>query len=569
MASGSKRKEINEFLGRVLDSLKQDDGLQEAGELVAELKVRIGSYLPALVQRIEEVSPAERLDLIDLIGHLEDLEAAPFLEKLIFEANVDVGAKKRSAEILEQMGHPLEVGMAESLDHARSILLGIEDLNFETFHGSNPLFVKFVQLSPLLRQATLLEMARSNPGITMKFIDLMRSRENQPPSETIEALVALGNPRAKKILEEYASGDLDRETVRLVRRALYQLESQGIGSEEHGDPRKPGEEKIYRPLVNPPQGFMSVVDRTGSRVVWLAKPIRGSGRLLLQAIVNDEQGLLDFSALEVTLRSFRSYVKEITEAGREFSVAEVPPSEVADLIRLAYKLSGDLNADVPQGFPIHQGYISEIAGGAEGAIDLFVDEFAEMTVDTVSPEDVRKLLDQPAFSTWGFGADEVATYVDEIKELLESQLVVSGGARQEQLGKVCSRATTELFQKERLDRFKTRLSGSAYVLIKTNQKESAELVLGVMKSLENLGEGPAAHPFLYELVFRSLMAQVSKELPVEDSPSRQGKPEDLDSDERDSSSLIITPGEARRAATEGRASSSARAKEQSRIITSS
>lgn len=568
MASGSKRKEVNEFLGRVLDSLKRDDGLQEAGELVAELKVRIGTYLPALVQRIEEVSPAERLDLLDLIGHLEDLEAAPFLEKLIFEANVDVGAKKRSAEILEQMGHPLEVGMAESLDHARSILLGIEDLNFETFHGSNPLFVKFVQLSPSLRQATLLEMARSNPGIAMKFIDLMRSRENRPPSETIEALVALGNPRAKKILEEYASGELDRETVRLVRRALYQMESQGIGSESSDEQKPPGDPKIFRPLVNPPQGFMSVVDRTGSKVVWLAKPIRGSGRLLLQAIVNDEQGLLDFSALEVTLRSFRSYVKEITEAGREFSVAEVPASEAADLIRLAYELSGDLNADVPQGFPMHQGYILETAEEAEGAIDLFINEFFGIAVETVSPEDMRKLLDQPAFSTWGFGEDEMATYVDEIKALLESQLVVSAEARQEQLEKVCSRATTELFQEERLERFKNRLSSSAYVLIKTDQKETAQLVLEIIKSLENLEE-LAVHPFLYELVFRSLMALVSKELPVEGSPSRQGKPEDLDSEERERSSLIVTPGEVRRAAAEGRARSSARTKEQSRIITSS
>ena len=42
VASGSKRKEVNEFLGRILDSLKRDDGLQEAGELVAELSRIVG-----------------------------------------------------------------------------------------------------------------------------------------------------------------------------------------------------------------------------------------------------------------------------------------------------------------------------------------------------------------------------------------------------------------------------------------------------------------------------------------------------------------------------------------------
>ncbi len=545
VASGSKRKEVNEFLGRILDSLKRDDGLQEAGELVAQLKVSAGSYLPALVRRIEEVSAADRRDLLDLIAHLEDPDAVPFLEKLIFEATIDAAAKKRSAEILEQMGHPLEVGMAESLNHAESILQGIANMKFETFHGSSPLFVRFVQLPPSLRQATLLEMARSDPDMSLKFIDLMQSRGNRPPPETIEALVALGNPKAKQILGDYADGDLDRETARLVRRALYRLESQGIQSEGSMELEKPGGSKIFRPLVNPPQGFMSTVDRGGSRVVWLAKPIPGGGRLLFQAIVNDEQGLLDFSVLEVKLRSFRSYVKEITQEGREFPVAEIPASEAAELIHSAYELGSERKMEVPQQYPLHQRQVAEMVEGAEGVIDRFVNEAAKMSAEAVSPEDMKGLLDQPVFSTWGFGEKEVASYVDDMKEVLESRLVVSKSARQEQLDKVCKKATTELFQSERLGRFKKRLEASAYVLLKTDQEESARFALAVSESLGNLEGEPAEHPFLYELIFRSLVAEVPKELPMEGSPSRRGEQETVADEEPEDPSLIITPGEAR------------------------
>ena len=567
VASGSKRKEVNEFLGRILDSLKRDDGLQEAGELVAELKVRTGSYLSALVRRIQEVSAAERHDLLHLIAHLEDPDAVPFLEKLIFEATIDVAAKKRSAEILEQMGHPLEVGMAESLNHAESILLGIANVKFETFHGSSPLFIRFVQLPPSLRQATLLEMVRSAPEMSLKFIDLMQSRENRPPPETIEALVALGSPKAKRILEDYADGDLDRETARLVRRALYRLESQGIQSEGSMELEKPGGSKIFRPLVNPPQGFMSTVDRDGSRVVWLAKPIPGGGCLLFQAIVNDEQGLLDFSALEVKLRSFRSYVREITQGGREFPVAEIPASEAAELIHSAYELSSDRRMEIPQEYPLHQRQVAEMGEGAEGVTDRLVNEAAKMSAEAVSPERMKGLLDQPVFSAWGFGKKEVTSYVDDMKEMLNSQLVVSKSARQEQFDKVCKKATTELFQSERLERFKKRLEASASVLLKTNQEESARLVLAVSESLGNLEEDPAEHPFLYELVFRSLVAEVSKELPMEGSLSRREEQKTAADEEPEEPSLIITPGETRKSAVEGRSRSPSEAEGGSRIIT--
>ncbi|MDP7385442.1 MAG: hypothetical protein QF593_05390, partial [Nitrospinota bacterium] len=160
------------------------------------MEIHTGAYLPAFVRRIEEAGREERLAFLNLISHLENHEAVPHLEYLIFEAAVDVSAKRRSAEILEQMGRPLEVGMAESLKNAAQIIEGAPALKPESIHGSNPLFVKFVQLPPTLRQAALTELASVAPGMTLDFIELLRSRENLPPPETVEALVILEDPRA-------------------------------------------------------------------------------------------------------------------------------------------------------------------------------------------------------------------------------------------------------------------------------------------------------------------------------------------------------------------------------------
>jgi hypothetical protein len=424
-AQSSKRRQFNELVQRILDTLKRQEGFHGAEELIAELKGWTGSYLPGLLRRIEEGASAERLVLLDLISHLEDQDAVPYLEQLIFEAPVDVAAKQRAAEILKELGNPLEVGMAESLKNAAAVLNGIPTLKPESFHGSHPLFVKFVQLPTTLRQATLIELASTAPQTALDFIELIRSRENRPPVETIEALVLLDDPRAARILEEYLDAATDKETVRVVRRALYRLSSRGIEIKEESTQAKTGGQGIFRPVVVLPQGYMSVVDGSGSRVLWVARPVSGGGRLLFQAIVNDEQGLLDFSAMEVSLRSFRSYIAEVTGQGQEFPVCEVPPAYAASLMDEAYRQTQADKGNVPQEYPVYQRQIAELAGEERPQLDLPRAEPA----GEISPEEMKALLDLPEFAGWHIGEEEVSPIVEEVKSSFDSQLVVSRGTR--------------------------------------------------------------------------------------------------------------------------------------------
>ncbi|MFQ5694147.1 MAG: hypothetical protein ACE5IM_14050, partial [Nitrospinota bacterium] len=348
VAQGSRRRQFSEFLHKILDAFKQENGFQETEELVAELKGWTGNYLSALVSQIQEARAEERLEILDLIAHLEDPRVIPYLERLIFESSVDLQAKRRATEILEQLGRPLEVGMSECLDNAAAILEGVPSLKPESFHGSHPLFVKFVRLPPALRQATLIGLASSAPQVAINFIELLCSREPRPHPETVEALVLLEDARAAKILQGFLEGELDKETTRLVRRALYRLKSRGIPVGEEPPASKGGGRGIFRPVVTPPQGFMSVVDGSGTRVVWLAKPLPGGRRLLFQTILSDERGMLDFSAMEISLRSFRSYVEELTTQQKDFPVAEVPAAYAASLMEEAYRLSQERKEEIPQ-----------------------------------------------------------------------------------------------------------------------------------------------------------------------------------------------------------------------------
>ncbi|MFQ5915150.1 MAG: hypothetical protein ACE5JS_18425 [Nitrospinota bacterium] len=544
VAQGSKRRQFGEFLRKILNALNREDGFQEAEELIAELKGSTGRYLPGFVRQIEEAQGKERLDLLNLIAHLEDPEAVPYLETLIFESPIDVAAKRRAAEILEQLGNPLEVGMAECLENAAAILERIPNLKPGSLHGSHPFFVKFVQLPPVLRQATLIELASSAPQTALNFIELIRSREHKALPETIEALVILKEPHAGKILQEYLEGTPDKQTARLVRRALYRLKTGGTPIQEEGVKTRSEGRGIFRPLVTPPQGFMSVVDGPGTKAVWLAKPLPGGGRLLFQAIVSEERGLVDFAATEISLRSFRSYVEEITAQDQGIPVSEVPAGYAAHLMEEAHRLSQQRKGEIPQDFPIHQHQIVDLVG--EERLDLpgKLQERQVEPVGEMSSKEMGDLLEQPEFSDWVMGEEEISPFVEEVKSLSESRLIISRGTRQEQVEEICKRAAASLFDRNRLQRLANRLEDTAYVLLMAAHKEPARSAAALAKNLWEFDGDPAGHPFLRGIVLRSVLARTLKEIPAEDtegaSATRAGEEA-----KREKPSLIITPGEAR------------------------
>ncbi|MEE8110516.1 MAG: hypothetical protein V3T44_05765, partial [bacterium] len=435
------------------------------------------------------------------------------------------------------------------LDNAATILERIPDLKPEAFHGSHPLFVQLVQLPPVLRQVTLIELASSAPAVALNFVELIRSREPRPHPETIEALVLLEDLRAVEILEEYLEGATDKETAREVRRALYRLNSRGIRVEEKSTKTRPEGHGIFRPVTTPPQGLMSVIDGSGTRIVWLAKPLAGGGRLLFQAIISDERGLLDFSSIEVSLRSFRSYVDEITGRGKELPVSEVPAAYAAYLMEEAYQLSQDREDEIPQDYPIHQRQIADLVGEEKPSLAEKLEGVQAGGPDEISTEEMKELLQRPEFASWVLAEDDFSPFAEELNSLVESQLVVSQGARQDQVDEICRKATAALFNRDRLERLARRLEETAYVLLMTGRNEVARSAIGAATSLRKHDGDPADHPFLEGMVRRSVMGLLSSKIPADEKEEASVSPEG-EQDQQKEPSLIVTPDEVRREAAE-------------------
>ena len=270
---------------------------------------------------------------------------------------------------------------------------------------------------------------------------------------------------------------------------------------------------------------------------------------MFQAVVSDDEGLMDFNAYELNLSPFRSYIKEITGRALEFPVIEVPPGYASFLIDEAYRLKLSRNEEIPQEYPIHQRQIRDGAEGNRPSLKEALDEARMDPVGAVSAEEMKTLLGQPMFSNWVLSKKETSPYVEEVKALLESQLIVSHEARREQLTVACRKATAALFPAERVERCAKRLEDTAYVLLKSEHRDLARSVAGVAKSLRELEGDPAEHPFLYGMVFRSVLALLSKEIPLEEA-EEDLQSRDSDRTRREEPSLILTPSELRQMGAE-------------------
>ena len=530
LPDASKRKKFAEFLKTVLEAIRHEGTFQEAEELLGELRRWGGDYLASLVQRIEEAKLAERLELLEVISRLEDHAAVPHLERLVFDSSIDLRAKFKVAEILEELGSPLERGLAECLADAVEVLEGLPGLRPESLHGSHPLFLKFLQLPADLRRDTLDELAASHAQAAFDVIRLFQSREPRLHAETIDALARIEDPRAADLLESFLEANSEKETSRRLRRALYRLRERGLTPK---GAKSQAKKAIYRPSVTPPQGYLSAIDGSGSQMIGISRPQPRGMRIFFQGVCNDVQGLLDFKAFEASHRALKEFLKAAFSRD-EFPLIEAPTPYCAHLLGLAYQRTQERQVEVPEDYPLYRDQVEALISTSEETPVSPVEAHRADILSEAGPELWRQsedLLKEPEFAGWAVEEEALEDFAEEVRGLKKSALIVSPHQREGQVEEICRKAANTAMDEGRRERYGRRLDDMAYIFYCLRRKEAARLALSAADQAK-AGEGePADHPFLFGLVKRRLLATLEEQ----EAPS--GEPSE--------SSLIVSPYEQR------------------------
>jgi hypothetical protein len=336
------------------------------------------------------------------------------------------------------------------------------------------------------------------------------------------ALADLATPAVAHLLVELEPTVTDRAVRKEIRRTLYRLRQRGVAVPE---PAPPPVAPASAPAGDV-EGFVSAFDGRGDRVVWIVRAQASGGALLVAATVNEPAGLRDVYAGEASRKQIRA-VRQRMEAESRIR-----------LVAADWRILDALLVEA-----------HERAGGAAPERDwmrirprLTTDpprpptEPVSRRVSAPTPDEVpglvagsEALLAEPDLGGWYPRPDDAAPFVEEIRAVRESPIVLSRMAQEERVREVLRRAATALFPPVVLAR---RLEGTAYVLAETGRTAAARQALAVAHALRAHPAGALDVPFVARVVERAV-GTLHAETTAREEETRRG-------------SLVVTPGEALR-----------------------
>ncbi len=339
------------------------------------------------------------------------------------------------------------------------------------------------------------------------------------------ALGAIASPQAAAALaamEARASGALRRE----VRRSLFRLRQRGIVPPAGGGAgeAQPAGAPSSTPALAGLSGLFSPIDGEGARVVWLLKERRGGGVARLGGFLSDSEGLINASLNELARRELRA---ERTALEQRAGIAMVEgDARLADYIlcEAFRRTPADRRARVGNFLTLRMELV-----GSPPPTDIVHPIYVEMA-SALEREPVADLLREPEFASWQFPSTDIQSYVDEIKSIRESVLVLNPMQQEERVNGVVARAVGEMLRGERAATIRRRLEDIAYYMARSGRREAAGRTAAAAARLRD-GADASRIPFFQALVRAQLGAVFAQE----------------QERAREEPRLIMTPAEAMRA----------------------
>ena len=282
-----------------------------------------------------------------------------------------------------------------------------------------------------------------------------------------------------------------RAVRRAARRALYRLAQKGVTAAS----RTPARPVVARRAERPARAWLSGIDGTGSRAVWVLFDGGFGATSLCSLIVNDVVGILEVAGGEITKKRLDTELAAL-RANQKLPWIEVAPPRAVAAVHAALALHGRLDTAPPAAFARWQPAFEHAA--------------AEPTPSSTVPPDptllerVSELLGLPELASWFVDPESVQSESLELAQTRESRLVVSDQIKAEREAAVIERVIEREFTPETRERWARRLEEMAFVFAATDRPEPAKIAAASAAALRDAAHDVRRQPFPAALARRGL-----------------------------------------------------------------
>jgi hypothetical protein len=294
------------------------------------------------------------------------------------------------------------------------------------------------------------------------------------------------------LIRAIADGAAAKDIKKTARRAIYRLEQAGISVRPLPSPAAP---VVKITAERPVRAWLSSIDGTGSRAVWILFEGGVGGQLsLCSLIVNDEVGILESAGGAITRRRLDAELRSLRK-DQKLPWVETDSARACALVQDALARHARAGTNPPPEFARWRRFFLDAAVEPEPAP-------AEM--DPAALERSADLLGLPEFAGWFVEPARIHEATLAILQMRESRLVVSDQVKSERETAIVDGVIEQEFIGEARRRWSSRLSEMAFIFRATGRGGPARLAESAAIALGDEERPARTIPLVRGLVVRGL-----------------------------------------------------------------
>jgi hypothetical protein len=306
---------------------------------------------------------------------------------------------------------------------------------------------------------------------------------------TLRSFADAHGAAAMPVLDALAGARLDKTVRKAARLAVYRLGQRGIAPVPKPAPRPVIERRQERAV----RAWLSAVDGSGSRAVWILFENALGALELCSLIVNDEVGIADAAGGEITKKRLETELAAL-RASQKLPWVEVEPARALQSVGEALTLHRARGTSPPAAFQRWERLFAATEPAPLPAGD----------VDAALVERAPSLLELPELAGWFLDPEPVQADALEILQGRESKLVVTDQIKAEREDAVLSRVVEREITAEARRRWARRLAEMVFVFQATERPEEAALAGAAARALADDTREVRVDPFARALARRAL-----------------------------------------------------------------
>lgn len=297
----------------------------------------------------------------------------------------------------------------------------------------------------------------------------------------------------------------DKRLHKEISRALYRLSQKGIQADR---PQKGAGKSILTPIE--PEGYLSVMDGRGDRLVWIVKSRVGGGLHFLSTLINEPEGMRYIEGTEISRKMLRQMLQDLRDH-RDVTMVQVPWRYCDSLMQEGYERAKAQDKKEVESYPAARSFVFTTPAEPQTVpLPDSLDRHAIAADDTFLTTSIQ-LAEEPEMQRWVFDAEQAKPYVEKISSAQESPLVLNQHQQKDRVNDVIKQAVAEVFSGESGRAYARRLEETALYFAATGRLESAQRALAVSLALQKEGASGSGIPFCEGLVQQSIGLHYTEE----------------------------------------------------------